>query len=130
MRVAIVGLGHLGSVTAGCLAEVGHEVIGIDRSRARVAAINRGQSPVDESGLARLIRSARRRGRISAVDRISPVVLDCDLILVCVDTPRTAKRTLTLNSILKVCERLCEVGSQSKAVPLIVIRSTLPPGAF
>jgi len=130
MRVAIVGLGHLGSVTGACLTELGHEVIGIDRNRARVAAINRGQSPVDEVGLTRLIRRARRKGLISAIDEISPVVLGCDLILVCVDTPRTTKRTLTVINIVQVCERLREVGSQSKTVPLIVIRSTLPPGAY
>ena len=62
MRIAIIGLGHLGMVTAGCLTKGGHEVLGIDRDRAKVSAISRGRSPIDEPGLARLIRGAWLRG--------------------------------------------------------------------
>jgi len=130
MRVAIVGLGHLGSVTAGCLAKVGHHIIGVDRKRELVAAFNSGRPPVAEPGLAPLIRSAWRSGRITAINKISPVMLDCNLILICVDTPRTAKGTLAMKSILEVCARLRDAGDGSKAVPQIVIRSTLPPGVF
>jgi GDP-mannose 6-dehydrogenase len=130
MRIAIVGLGHLGSVTAGCLTKLGHEVIGVDRSRDKVAATNKGRSPVDELGLQRLIRAAWRDGRISAFNRISHRMLDSDMILVCVDTPRTVTRSLTIKSVVQVCERIRELGQASKAVPLVVIRSTLPPGAF
>jgi GDP-mannose 6-dehydrogenase len=129
MRIAIVGLGHLGSVTAGCLAKVGHEVIGVDRDRTRVAAINKGQSPVKEVGLAAFIRSARREGRLSGADQISRQVLDCELILVCVDTP-PEKRSLGLKNVVRVCEKLVEVNHPSKAIPLLVMRSTLPPGAY
>jgi GDP-mannose 6-dehydrogenase len=130
MRVAIVGLGHLGSVTAGCLTKMGHAVIGIDLKRDKVAALNRGRPPVDEPGLARLIRAAWRSGRITAINRITSVVLDCDLILICVDTPRTARRSLSTNGIIQICEKLSDLAHESKAVPLVVIRSTLPPGAF
>jgi GDP-mannose 6-dehydrogenase len=130
MRIAIIGLGHLGMVTAGCLTKGGHEVLGIDRDRAKVSAISQGRSPIDEPGLARLIRGAWLRGRIRAIDRISAGVFECDLILVCVDTPPTAKGSLSISRVLQVCERLHQADQESKATPLVVIRSTLPPGAF
>jgi GDP-mannose 6-dehydrogenase len=130
MRLAIVGLGHLGMVSAGGLTKLGHQVLGVDRDPAKVAALCEGRSPIDEPGLARLIREAWHKKRIRAINRISAEVFECDLILVCVDTPPTAKGSLSMDRVLEVCERLRKGDPQSKTIPLIVIRSTLPPGAF
>ncbi len=130
MRVVVIGLGHLGSVTTACLAKTGHEVLGVDRVRAKVASINSGRAPIGEPGLALLLRSGWRKGHISAINGILPEVLASDLILVCVDTPRSSKRSLVLSSVVQVCESLREISHRSRTVPLVVIRSTLPPGAF
>ena len=51
MRISVFGLGYVGTVTAGCLTEQGHEVIGVDVQPEKVALFNRGQAPILEPGL-------------------------------------------------------------------------------
>ena len=58
MKVAIFGLGYVGTVTAAGLASQGHEVVGVDVERSKVAAINQGESPVVEPGVDRLVAQA------------------------------------------------------------------------
>ncbi len=130
MRLAVIGLGHLGAVTAGCFAKLGHHIVGVDRDGSRVAAVNRGSAPIGEKNLAQLFRAAHKRAAISAIDRITPAVFDCDLIFVCVDTPPTAKGPLNTARVLQVCERLRELSLKSKRAPIVAVRSTLSPGTF
>ena len=66
MIISIFGLGYVGSVGLGCLAQAGHEVIGVDVSPAKVDCINAGRSPIVEAGLDRVIADQRAAGRISA----------------------------------------------------------------
>ncbi len=61
MRIVVVGLGYVGTTAAACLAELGHEVIGVDVNAEKVDQINRGKSPISEPGLADLIGSTPPR---------------------------------------------------------------------
>ncbi len=61
MKVAVFGLGYVGTVTAACLASHGHDVWGVDVDGAKVADIRSGRSPVAEPGLDELIRQGCRR---------------------------------------------------------------------
>ena len=56
MKISVMGLGYVGTVTAGCLAEAGHEVIGVDTGRLKVDLVNAGRSPVIEKDLDQIIR--------------------------------------------------------------------------
>ena len=51
MRIAVMGLGYVGAVSGACLAGMGHHVIGVDTSRAKVDMVNGGHPPVIENGL-------------------------------------------------------------------------------
>ena len=55
MKIAVIGLGYIGSVSAGCFARNGHEVIGVDINPEKVADFQQGKSPVIEPGLAELM---------------------------------------------------------------------------
>ena len=63
MRISIFGLGYVGTVSAGCFAKEGHEVIGVDPVRTKVDLINNGQSPIIEAEIGELIAAASKAGK-------------------------------------------------------------------
>jgi UDPglucose 6-dehydrogenase len=86
MKVVVVGLWHLGSVTAACLAAAGIETIGLDDDAERVAALARGDAPLYEPGLADLVRAGIAAGRLQFTTD-EAVVAAADVVWACHDTP-------------------------------------------
>ena len=68
MKISIFGLGYVGCVSMGCLAKNGHQVIGVDIAQPKIEAINRGESPIVETGLDELIKEQHNEGKIKATD--------------------------------------------------------------
>ena len=91
MRVAIFGLGYVGTVTAAGLASQGHDVVGVDVERSKVAAIRRGESPVVEPGVDRLVAQGVSAGRLRAPTDVREAIEGADISLVCVGTPSTPR---------------------------------------
>jgi UDPglucose 6-dehydrogenase len=87
MNVGVLGLWHLGSVTAACLASAGHNVTGFDPSATVVAALTAGQPPIAEPGLAELITRGVQAGRLSFTSDLASAVAGADLVWVTFDTP-------------------------------------------
>ncbi|RFA16436.1 UDP-glucose 6-dehydrogenase [Subtercola boreus] len=65
MKMSVIGCGYLGAVHAACMAELGHEVVGIDVDQSKIDALAAGQAPFFEPGLPELLRSATATGRLS-----------------------------------------------------------------
>ena len=65
MRIAMIGAGYVGLVSAACFAEFGHDVTCIDKDAEKVQALKRGEIPIFEPGLAELVESNVRQGRLS-----------------------------------------------------------------
>ena len=82
MRVVVVGLGYVGSVCSACLAERGHDVVGVDTSDYKVDCIRRGESPIVEKGLPELIGKAVQAGKLSATTKIAEAMPGADIVLV------------------------------------------------
>ncbi|MGH7725992.1 MAG: nucleotide sugar dehydrogenase [Candidatus Eiseniibacteriota bacterium] len=129
MKIAVLGLGYVGSVTSACLAKLGHEVTGVDPNEFKVQCLNRGESPILERDLPGLIASAVRERRLTATLDFVAGVRDADLVLVCVGTPSREDGSLDLSHVAHAAG---EVGQALKAHPhraVIVFRSTMLPGS-
>ena len=96
-------MGYVGAVSSACLAELGHEIVGVDLNPAKLESISQGKSPVIEAGVAERIAKAHGEGRVHATSNAHEAVQRTDLSIVCVGTPSTVSYThLTLPTIYSV----------------------------
>jgi GDP-mannose 6-dehydrogenase len=132
MKVAVVGLGYVGAVTAACLAANGHDVWGVDVDAAKVDEINAGRSPVSEPGLGEIVAEAAAGGSLHATTSCPQAVDQADVSLVCVGTPSTAHGATDLSHIRHAVSDIAAALRHGRAPAAgrhsIVIRSTVPPG--
>ncbi len=130
MKISVIGLGYVGTVAAGCLAQDGHEVIGLDPVRAKVDLINAGQSPIIEADIGEIIDAAVRSGLLYATDDQDRAIRETELSFVCVGTPSQANGNLDLTYIRRVCELIGEALRHKPTRHTVVIRSTILPGTM
>lgn len=126
--VVVVGLGYVGCVTAACLAELGHRVIGVDRDEFKVSSVLAGRAPFYEPGLEDLVKSNVAAGRLAASTRLADALEEADIALVCVGTPSERNGNLGLEQLRRVAG---EIGGYlpRRARPLVLaVRSTVFPG--
>ncbi len=128
--VSIFGLGYVGAVSAGCLAASGHAVVGVDLSPAKVGLVNRGESPIFEDSLQRLISDAFEAKRISATQDPAAAIAATDLSLICVGTPSKPNGDLDLAHIVNVTREIGAAIAKKNAWHAVVIRSTVLPGTI
>ncbi len=128
MQIAVLGLGYVGCVTATCLAELGHRVIGVDKDEHKVQNVLNGQAPFYEPGLEELVKSNVAAGRLSATTAAEEGLGDADVALICVGTPSERNGNLGLEQLRRVVESLAGLAA-GRTKPLIVaVRSTVFPG--
>jgi GDP-mannose 6-dehydrogenase len=120
----------VGAVSAGCLAQDGHEVIGVDPERTKVDLINSGRSPIIEKGISEIIAEQVAAGRLRASTDVAAAVRHSDLVLVCVGTPSLPNGGIDLRYIRRVCEQIGETLKSHDGAPVIVMRSTMLPGTM
>ena len=104
MKIAVFGLGYVGMVTAACLADKGHSILGVETDPEKLDRLNRGQSPVVEDGLNELVRGGIQNGRIRVYDRGDRAVRESDMAMICVGTPGRADGGLDTGFVKKVAE--------------------------
>lgn len=128
MRVNVFGLGYVGSVTAACLAEAGHEVIGVDIDEEKVAMINSGASPVVEPGLGALVGEAVAARRMRATISTPEAVRNAEMGLICVGTPGRASGQLQVEALTRVGHEIGQALAERDEPYTVVLRSTVLPG--
>jgi GDP-mannose 6-dehydrogenase len=128
MRVAVLGLGYVGCVTAACLARDGHEVIGVDVNVDKVAMITAGLSPIIEPGLEELLARVVQDGRLSATEHIENALASSDVALICVGTPDVGHGQQDLTALSHVATAI-GTACLGRTRPLtVILRSTVLPG--
>lgn len=128
MRIAIFGLGYVGSVSAACLAASGHEIIGVDVDQHKLALIRSGQAPVSEPGLDDLLARALTDGRVTVTSDTAAAVGKSDVSLVCVGTPSRRNGSLDTTYLERVMEEIGQALSRSTSYHVVAVRSTVLPG--
>ena len=130
MKISIFGLGYVGAVSAGCLAQDGHEVIGVDPNLTKVDLVNRGVTPIIEKDIGEMIAVAAATGKLRATTEVEDAVRDSDISLICVGTPSQLNGNLDLSHVRKVCEQIGRAIKIKDAFHVVVARSTMLPGSM
>jgi GDP-mannose 6-dehydrogenase len=128
MRISIFGLGYVGCVTGACLAEMGHEVVGVDVDESKVKTINDGKSPVIEKDLDEIIRKVVDAGRLRATCDANMAVGESSLSMICVGTPSNENGSLDLDAVKRVSEQIGAAIREKNTCHTVVLRSTVLPG--
>ncbi len=129
MRVSIFGLGYVGAVSGACFAELGHEVVGVDVSDAKIDMINRGESPIVEELIAELTAAAVKTGLLRATRDARAAVLGSDVSLVSVGTPTARDGSPDLTFVDGVVREIGAALAGSNHPHTVIVRSTVPPGS-
>jgi GDP-mannose 6-dehydrogenase len=128
MRVAIFGLGYVGSVTAGCLTRDGHHVVGVDPNLTKLELLQSGRSPVIEPGLDQLIETAVDTGQLEGTTSAAEAVQRTDLAFVCVGTPSQKNGRINLDHVRTVMDQIGAALRERSDRYIVVLRSTVLPG--
>jgi len=128
MRISIFGLGYVGCVSLGCLAQNGHSVIGVDPNQTKVDQINAGKATIIEKDIESIIAGQVAAGNIMATTDNSLAINGSDISIIAVGTPSTNKGHLDLQHIFNVAENIGEVLKYKKTMHIVAIRSTVMPG--
>jgi GDP-mannose 6-dehydrogenase len=127
-NVIVMGLGYVGCVSAACFAEIGHNVLGVDRDIHKVEAIRKAQSPFFEAGLTGLIQSNVAAGRLQAGALDEEALGAADVVMLCVGTPSQANGNIDLSHLRRVCEDIAALLRPRTKRLVITVRSTVFPG--
>lgn len=125
MKVCVLGLWHLGSVTAACAASLGHDVVGYDPDAAVVDGLLAGKPPIGEPGLPELIDQQRNAGRLTFTATLTDAVAHADAVWVTFDTPVDDDDRADVDSVVSAVEQTYSLLPDNA---LILVSSQLPVG--
>lgn len=129
MKISVFGLGYVGSVSAGCLAALGHEVVGVDVNPTKVEMINAGKSPAIEKDIDEIIQANVENGRLRAIMDVGEAIHATEISLVCVGTPSAENGSLDLKYVERVCQEIGQAIAIHGGFHTIILRSTMLPGS-
>ena len=121
-------MGYVGVVSGACLADSGHEVVGVDVSRQKVDLINSGASPIVEEGISELVENAVATGGLRAITDVAAAIETTDISFVSVGTPSAPNGSLSTEYVERVSTQIGQAIKRKQGSHSIVYRSTVLPG--
>ncbi len=125
MDIAVVGTGYVGLVVGTCLAETGNHVACADVDVDKVDVLSRGEVPIHEPGLDRLLARNLEEGRLSFTTDVAGAARERDVVFVAVGTPPGEDGSADLSHVLEVARTL---GPEISPGTVVVTKSTVPVG--
>ncbi len=126
MRIAMIGSGYVGLVSGACFAQFGHDVICVDKDAAKIARLRKGEMPIYEPGLDKLVTDNMRAGRLSFGERLSDAVGGADAVFIAVGTP--TRRGDGHADLSYVYAAAAEIADAIRDYTVVVTKSTVPVG--
>jgi UDPglucose 6-dehydrogenase len=126
MNIAVAGLWHLGTVTAGCLAAAGHSITGIDEDPALIARLNAAELPVAEPGLHEIFQAELASGRLRFSSSFAAAA-HADVVWVAYDTPVDDQDRADTEF---VHSRALQLASHMRPGAVLLVSSQMPVGSI
>lgn len=123
MKIAVIGTGYVGLVTAAGLAEFGHTVIGTDKDAEKIEEISRGITPIYELGLDELLKRNLAKGRLAFTSDVEGAIREAGIIFVCVGTPQDENGRADMSQVEEVSRTIAQ---NLNGYKVIVEKSTVP----
>jgi UDPglucose 6-dehydrogenase len=128
MRVTVIGTGYVGTVTGACLSYLGHHVTCVDTDEAKIAKLQRGESPIYEPYLMDIVALAAKRGGIEFSTDVSSAAAASDVIFIAVGTPPLPTGEPNLQ-YLEAAARSIGAAMDASRFRVVVNKSTVPVGS-
>ncbi|MGA9754659.1 MAG: UDP-glucose/GDP-mannose dehydrogenase family protein [Desulfobaccales bacterium] len=125
MKLAIIGAGYVGLVTAACFAEMGNEVICVDADAAKVEGLEQGRIPIYEPGLEDYVKRNYQEHRLFFTTELGPAIQQSLVCFIAVGTPQDKDGSADLSMVLQVAR---DIGRHMNGYKVIVEKSTVPVG--
>ncbi|MBM6582585.1 UDP-glucose/GDP-mannose dehydrogenase family protein [Microvirga sp. BT689] len=126
MQVAMIGAGYVGLVSGACFADFGHTVCCVDKDPAKIEALNRGEIPIFEPGLADLVAKNVREGRLTFTTDLAPTVRNAEAVFIAVGTP--SRRGDGHADLTYVYQAARDIAAAIDGYTVVVTKSTVPVG--
>ena len=127
MKVTVVGVGYVGLVAAGCLAEGGNHVTCVDNDVEKIERLKNGVIPIYEPGLEEIVKSNLKARRLSFTTDLKEGVDNSLVIFLAVGTPSAPDGSADISTVLKVAGKIADLMTEYR---IIVTKSTVPVGTY
>jgi len=126
MQIAVIGTGYVGLVSGACFSEFGVDVVCVDKDESKIARLKKGEIPIFEPGLATLVETNVKAGRLSFSTDLTESVKGVDAVFIAVGTPsRRGDGHADLSYVYAAAE---EIGQALTGYAVVVTKSTVPVG--
>ena len=125
MKITVIGTGYVGLVSGVCFAEFGFDVVCVDNNLAKVESLQRGEVPIYEPGLDKLMKKNMNAGRLTFSSSTKDSVKDADIIFIAVGTPSKEDGSANLDYVYSA---VGELAASVNKEAVLVIKSTVPVG--
>jgi UDPglucose 6-dehydrogenase len=126
MRIVVVGTGYVGLVSGACFADFGHHVTCVDKDEAKISSLMRGEIPIFEPDLDRIVQSNARAGRLAFTTELAGAVGEAEAIFIAVGTPSRRGDGHADLSYVYAASR--EIAEALKGFAVVITKSTVPVG--
>lgn len=124
MKIAIVGVGYVGLTTGACLADMGNNVICVDKDEEKINLLKKGKITIYEPTLEELVQNNLNENRLSFSLNLEEALNKSEVCFICVGTPQNQDGSVDLSQVFEVTK---EIAQKMKGYKLIVNKSTVPP---